>query len=121
MNRPRRAFWLCVAILAFLCIALAAEFGGRTGLEGMLMGLFATSFSLLALWWAIRIGTARPGSAPATRVGTSVIVLAFFVKLPLFIALGTLAHRVGGHAPACFLAGLALVYCALVGWALLQG
>jgi nitrate/nitrite transporter NarK len=87
-------------------------------LAGLALGMGATGFSLWALWGVVQLlgRSAEVGTPPAR--GSSLVVLAFLVKLPLFVALGMLAHRLGGAAPACFLAGLGLVYFALVAWAL---
>lgn len=116
----KRLVWPVIAVAAVALVVGAYLLGGMTGLQGALLGLAATGFSIAALWWIIRLSTGGVLGPKRTPVGTTLVVLAFFVKLPLFIALGTLAHRVGGNAPACFLLGLALVYFALVGWALAQ-
>lgn len=111
-------FWPIAGLVLIAAPIAALMVGGTTAFLGMLMGIAGTGFSVLALWWVIRLaGSAAPASKRAS-VGTMLIVLAFFVKLPIFIALANLSHRIGGSAPTCFLLGLALVYCTLVGWAL---
>ena len=116
----KRFIWPAIGAAAAALVVGAYLFGGVSGLQGAALGLCATGFSIGALWWIIRLSTGSEAGPKRTPVGTSLVVLAFFVKLPLFLALGTLAHRIGGHAPGCFLLGLALVYFALVGWALAQ-
>jgi hypothetical protein len=116
----KRLIWPLIGVSAAALVVCAFAFGGPTALQGALLGLAATGFSIGALWWIIRLSSSGQAGPKRTPVGTTLVVLAFFVKLPLFIALGALAHRIGGHAPACFLMGLALVYFALVGWALAQ-
>ncbi len=109
-----------VLILTGLVLLGAQYFAGERGLKGAALGVFATGFNTVALWGVVRLlGYAfEQGSPP--RIGASFAVLAFLIKLPLFIAFGVLAQRIGGPAPACFLIGLAMVYSCLVGWALAQ-
>lgn len=92
--------------------------GGPRGLAGLALGMAATGFSLWALWGVVQLlgRSAEAGAEPSK--GSALVVLAFLVKLPLFVGLGLLAHRLGGSAGACFLVGLGLVYFALVAWAL---
>jgi len=99
-------------------MALAYSFGGLSGLQGMAMGVFASLFNLWAMWKIIQLSGKASLVGQPQRVGATLIVLAFLVKLPLFVALGLAAQRIGGAASGCFLAGLGLVYSALVGWAL---
>jgi hypothetical protein len=114
------AFWLGVTSATVVAVALTAIFGGVLGLAGVLLGLVGSAFNLWALWAVIRLcGKLIETQKPEGR-GTFIVVLAFFVKLPLFIVVGTLSYRLGGAAPACFLVGVALVYSALVGWVLAQ-
>jgi|DewCreStandDraft_4_1066084.scaffolds.fasta_scaffold203845_2 hypothetical protein len=110
--------WRAHVGLGLLACLLSFLIAGEVALAGMALGLVGTGFSILALWWVVRLtgGLAPLGAAP--RFGASLTILAFLVKLPLFIALGFLAHRLGGPAPGAFLLGLGLVYFALVGWAL---
>lgn len=110
--------WRAHTGLGLLACVLAFAVAGEIGLAGMALGLVGTGFSIVALWWVVRLtgGMAPMGAAP--KLGASLAVLAFFVKLPIFIALGLVAQRLGGPAPACFLLGLGLVYSALVGWGL---
>ena len=103
---------------ALIAVVLAYALSGLKGFEGMILGLFGTTFNLWAMWKIITlIGKASEVGRPQ-RVGATLTVLAFLVKLPLFVALGIVAQRLGGAAPGCFLAGLGLVYSALIGWAL---
>jgi hypothetical protein len=94
---------------------------GESGLKGVVLGLFATGFNILALAGVVwLLGKAHKSGQPP-RLGASFAVLAFLIKLPLFVAFGVLANRMGGAAPTCFLLGLGMVYCALIGWALAIG
>lgn len=107
--------WIAAMAVAALPIGW---YGRAEGLQGYALGLGATGFSIWALWRVVRLtGDAAEAGAPS-RMGTSAIVLAFLVKLPVFILAGMLAHRIGNAAPPCFLLGLAGVYSALVAWAL---
>lgn len=109
-------FWLPWGVIASLGGVLAGSLGGTTAAQGYAMGLGGTGFSVLALKWIIgTMANAATGVKPG--IGTLWVVLAFFVKLPVFVALAMAAHRLGGDAPAGFAAGILLVYSALVGWA----
>lgn len=113
-----RRFWQ-IAICAGVAALMASfAFAGTQGLEGMALGISGATFNLWALRAIIGLATANATSELGRRKGTLYIVLAFFIKLPLFIALGVTANRVGGPAPSCFLLGLGLVYFGLVGWSL---
>jgi hypothetical protein len=109
-----------VLVLTGLLLIGCQHFAGEQGLKGAALGVFATGFNTLALWGIVRLfGYAYQKGTPP-RLGASFAVIAFLIKLPLFIAFGVLAQRIGGPAPACFLLGLAMVYSCLVGWALVQ-
>lgn len=110
--------WRALSFAGLLALGVAYLISGMLGLAGMALGLFGTAFSVIALWGVVRMcGNAAPAGA-APRLGAFVTVLAFLVKLPVFILLGMLAQHLGGAAVPCFLLGLGLVYFALVGWAL---
>jgi hypothetical protein len=113
-------FAAIVLVLSGALLVGCQVLAGDKGVKGAALGLGATGFNILALWAIVRLlgYSFQKGSPP--RLGASLSVIAFFIKLPLFIAFGVLAQRIGGPAPACFLAGLALVYSCLVGWALAQ-
>jgi hypothetical protein len=49
-----RVFWLGCTVIALLALISAYMVGGSTGILGMACGLFATTFSLVALWLMIR-------------------------------------------------------------------
>ncbi len=108
------------SIIALIAVGVAYALGGEKGLIGMTLGLFGTGFNLWAMWKVIvLIGKASEVGRPQ-RVGATLTALAFLVKLPLFVALGIVAQRLGGAAPGCFLGGLGLVYSALIGWSLIR-
>lgn len=105
-----------LAVAALAC-AGAYFFSGPSGLAGMSLGLFGTAFNMWALGRVVSLlGSAGTEDAPA-KLGATLTVLAFLVKLPLLIGLGFFAQQIGGGAMPCFLAGLGLVYFATVGWA----
>jgi len=109
-------FWLLWSLIAGLGAVVAVTVGGSTAGQGYAMGLGGTAFSVLALKWIIgTMANAATGIKPG--LGTLWVVLAFFVKLPVFVTLAMASHRVGGDAPTGFAAGILLVYSALVGWA----
>ncbi len=86
------------------------------GAQGYGMGLFGTAFSVIILKLTVGLAASASGSQRAGK-GSVFIVLAFLIKLPLFVGLAFMAHRLGGAAEPWFLGGLGLVYCALIGWA----
>ena len=79
------------------------------------MGTFATGFSVLALWGIIRLASAGSTNESGARWATLVVVLAFFVKLPLFVLLAQRANAMPNPTATYFLGGIALVYSLLVG------
>lgn len=108
-------FWLVIALLAFVP---AYSYGGPNGATGLLLGLSGTGFSIFALWLMTGLLGKMAGQNQPPKAGTILILLSFFVKLPILVGFGLLSQRLGGAAPTCFLSGLALVYFAMVGWAL---
>ena len=100
-----------------MCFAV----GGWRGAAGFALGLFATGFGI-AVWWmvvSLIASLARQDAKP--QRGTTLVILAFLIKLPLFIAAVFLAFKLGGAARACFGVGLCQVYLALVGRAFMDG
>jgi len=118
MMLPMFHKWRFLVGIAMLALILSWLTAGAAGLSGMALGLFATSFSVIALWGVVRTCSGAASAGFAGRFGVVLTVLAFLVKLPLFVILGMWAQNLGAGAAACFLAGLGLVYLALVGWAL---
>lgn len=102
-----------MAVLLFL---VAFVSGGPLALAGAALGIGATTFSVVLLWLAVRqVGMIAQTSAKPSRGGV-IVGLGFLIKLPLFVGAGMVAQGLGGPAPAWFLAGLGVVYFALVGW-----
>jgi len=86
----------------------------------MVLGITGAGFCMWVLWQAIKeIGRGGP-DGPKPSLGSCLLVLVFFAKLPFYMILGMVAHAIGGGAPTCFLLGVGLVYCCLIGWALAQ-
>ena len=119
-TRKQTSVGAAFAAALLLTAVISATVGRIKGLEGFILGTAGSAFNLWALWAIIGVASRSAAAGQPPRRGTFVIVLAFLVKLPVFIALGLLANRIGGAAPTCFLAGIGLVYSALVGWALAQ-
>ncbi|MEA2554609.1 MAG: hypothetical protein QOJ65_2785 [Fimbriimonadaceae bacterium] len=114
-------FWIAFGVAVLGALVASAMLGGPKGLEGMALGIAGSAFNIWALWSVIRLSGKMIDTERLRNRGTFIIVLAFFVKLPLFLAMGMLAQSIGAPAQTCFLLGLALVYSALVGWALARG
>jgi len=105
-------------IVGLIAIGAAFLIAGPLGAAGFSLGLFGSTFNL-GVWHLILGLMAGAGRADAKPgFGTFLVILAFLVKLPFYVALAFVAHRLGGPAVPCFLLGVGLVYFALVGWAL---
>ncbi|CAN5575427.1 hypothetical protein BH11ARM1_BH11ARM1_12320 [soil metagenome] len=118
MTPPSKTFKLIVLAGCILFCILSRVYGGPTGLMGALAGVFATGFNILALAAIVWLAGKSPDDAKTSPLTGSMAAIAFLIKLPLFVGVGIITNRIGGHAPACFLLGLALVYSALIGWVL---
>jgi hypothetical protein len=113
MQRPLTGVAVGIAALV-----VSFAIGGPKAAGGMGLGILATLFSLIALSWVVGI-VARPLSEPAEARGrTAFIIFCFLLKVPLLGAAWWLSQRLGDPAPGHFIAGLFLVYLALVGWAI---
>lgn len=83
----------------------------------MILGIIGSIASALGLWsisWLLGMSAA---DNPPPKSASSLVVLGFLIKLPIFVGCGVLAQRIDQQAPNCFLWGLGLVYFSLVGWA----
>lgn len=108
-------------LLAVALVAVGAASytkGGTLGATGFSIGIAATGFNVLALWLTVRLVGHASSGEPAPRLGATLVALAFLVKLPLLVFAGLYAQRLGQLAGTWFLAGVGLVYSALIGWAM---
>jgi len=107
-----------IAIVTILIaeICSGAIFGWK-GFVGMGIGLGATWFNSWALWAIVGVLGNAARQSQSTKGGTALIVTAFLLKLPILVGLGLLMRMIGGPALPCFVAGLGMVYFALIGWA----
>lgn len=96
----------------------SAIFGGIRGLGGAALGLTSGAFGVFVLWQLIQLVGKAAAAGGNTKTGTILTVIAFFMKLPLYVFCGMAANRLGGAAFACFLAAVVLVYSGLIAWAL---
>ena len=85
------------------------------GLSGFALGLFASALNLGGLWLGIKLFT-TPTPGVKLKNQTPIVVLACFVKMPVFIFAGFLTSRIGSPAPGCFLAAVGLVYSVTILW-----
>ena len=81
------------------------------------IGVGATWFNTWALWAMIGLLGNAVRESKSAKGGTALIVTAFMVKLPILVGLGLLTRMIGGASLPCFVAGLGMVYFALIGWA----
>ena len=90
---------------------------GPIGAAGLALAILGAGLNLWA-WWAI-VGVAgraaKDGGTP--RLGSSLVVLAFLVKLPVFVGLYALARNLGNSAVGPFIFGTILVYFTVTTWA----
>lgn len=109
-----------LALLGAAAAALAALPWGWKASAGVALGVACVGGGMYGTWMLTEVlaCAAREGQPKGGWAGP-VFVLA--LKLPL-LALGFWgAQRLGPPALSGFWAGLGLVYCATVGWALSQG
>jgi hypothetical protein len=88
---------------------------------GLALGLIGTFGSFAGSWGIINLASASSRRDDSPGLGAVLIVVAFLVKLPVVVALGLTAQRIG---PACmngFLVGLGISYFALVTWGIVDG
>jgi hypothetical protein len=111
----RRRDWAFFGLAPALGAGLSS---GWTGLAGYLLGAGGAALNLWA-WWLL-LGTLGQavGETRNPKGATSVVILSFLLKAPLLLALAFGANRIGGSAVPWCMAGVVLVYCLLVGWAL---
>lgn len=123
MSEPRRgiARLFTFPTLAFVCllaIPIAYFIGGQKGAIGMSLGIVGTAFHLWALWRICVLSGEAAVIGARAKFGAAVAILAFFMKIPVLMVLSNLTEKLGGMAHSCFLSGLGVVYCAMIGWAL---
>lgn len=104
-------------VLSALALLISALTFGIRGVAGMTVGLGATTIGSYFLWQVIRLAGKAVTEGATAQSTTILVVLGFFLKIPLLLAAFWAANRIGGAAPACFIAGVVLVYFALVTWA----
>ena len=101
-----------VAFAALLFASLMST--GPKAMAATALGVVGTVGFLYGTWVIVQLASGGATSKKPTLGQTVVIALALLLKLPLIYAGWVLSQRLGPFAPAWFLAGLALVYCALV-------
>lgn len=106
---------------AAAAIAVSAAVGGPTGAAGMVLGLLATGFGAVVLVQIVRIIAGTQARSENRLTGNILLVGGILLKFPVIVGAMFLAHLLGPWAMGCFIAGLLLVYSALVGWALAGG
>lgn len=107
---------LCAsALIVFGCYELA----GNKAATGMACGIFGSILNIWGLRGIINLAGLNR-TEKGFRFGSFLIVLVFFMKLPVFVLLAKYTQSVGQPATAYFLGGIGLVYFALVGWSIAQ-
>lgn len=101
-------------------ILAAALYGNGTGVTGIGLGLAGGALSAAVLAWTVRLMAATSRAAkPSFGVLLGLLLVA--AKLPLLIFLAAWTRRIGPAAFDCFLAGVILVYFAVVSGAAMGG
>ncbi len=119
MPAAKRIFLSPLAYLlvsAFVCL-ISYVVGNQLGLVGFALGWFATTFCLVVLWLIIGLLGQQVTSTGKPPPAATWIIVAFFIKLPIFVLSAKIVQSMGGVAPTFFLVGLGLVYFWLIGWA----
>jgi hypothetical protein len=116
MRLAKRTLGISVGIGAVPALWLYLSFGGAA-VMGFLAGL---ALAMASIFSFTLLGALADLRSEAPRPIHGVTFLFFLVKLPLFALAIYGVGRLGGAAMACFLAGLGLVYSALVFGALLE-
>lgn len=106
------------ALLTAAVLSCVASFlvGGRLALVGMATGLAGTILNIYGLHRLTTLFASSMREEKAARSGAFLTVFLFLLKVPVFVLLAFAMYKVGNPAPQGFLAGMALVYFALVGW-----
>jgi hypothetical protein len=81
------------------------------GLIGMALGLFAGAFGAAVLWGTVKI---MRDATSLGKTGIFLTLIGFLLKFPLLGFAGWLAYKQSAGALGCFLAGVLVVYSALV-------
>lgn len=106
--------------LAGAAFAVAAVAGlvwairtGSGAVPGFVLGVVGTASVQAAVWMAVRkLGRTRHPLAMGAAAA------AFLLKLPVLVAFWILSRPFGSEGPNAFVAGLLLVYCGTLVWAL---
>lgn len=106
--------------LAGLALAAGAVAGlawavrtGAGAVPGFALGVVGTAAAQAAAWLAVRsLGASRHPLALGAAAA------AFLLKLPVLVALWIVSGSFGSEGPNAFVAGLLLVYCGTLAWAL---
>jgi hypothetical protein len=88
---------------------------GDHAMTGFLLGTAATTVDLVGLWGAIRLFGRPAATDSSAKLLSVLIVLVFFMKLPIFFFLANISHHLGAASDKGFLLGIGLVYSLLVG------
>lgn len=109
--------WRTHVGLASLGLLLAFLICGPIGLQGMALGLIGTGVVIGGTAGVVTILTRaarNEGVSPALGI---LVVIGFLTMLPIFFVTVWMVRSLPDPGPPCYLAGMALVYCALIGWA----
>ena len=114
---PTRTVLIVALSAGAVLTAVAGSVDGWKGAGGVMLGSVGTAVSLWGTWMGVRwVGRIMADGSPGWQ-GAVAPVAALVIKLPVILAAMAWALRLGPPAPAWFVAGLALVYSALVWWA----
>lgn len=108
-------FTIACIITSLLGLAASYVFWGDKGLFGMVLGLFGTGFSMLALWFILGIAGKSIKETAQTDGAAVFAACAFLMKLPIWAICAMIAQKMGGPTLNCFLGGIALVYSLIIG------
>ncbi|RYG75230.1 hypothetical protein EON80_01340 [bacterium] len=85
-------------------------------LAAFLAGTGLSALNLIGWRLGLRLVTSAVTEETPAKLGSILILLLFFVKLPLLVLTGIWFMKQPEPLPACFLTGFGLVYFALIAW-----
>lgn len=118
MTSNKRWFTTILVVIFVGSLVVAWFRSGNLGLIALALGLIAGGFSLVATIFLMGLMKQGSTNVAASNSGGFLAVGMFLLKVPILIWLILQMYELGDPAPTLFMLGFAMVYCALVGWAL---
>lgn len=117
MNK-RRIFFAVLLLVAGVSLVGSWLGSGQLGFIALAVGLVAGGFSLSGTVLLLKVMRHGATNLVAMKAGGVWAVGMFLLKVPILVLTVVYMYRLGDPAPTLFMLGFAMVYCALVGWAI---